>query len=72
MTGATAMTLRGLVYAGALHDPVAALVFCAPGTVAFSVIDGRVIVAGGRFTHFDAAAHAQPHNRLAFDLCGAQ
>lgn len=34
-------------YAGAGHDPVAALVFCTPGKVSTSVINGRVVVREG-------------------------
>ncbi len=42
-----AFDLRGLSTAGALHDPVAALVFCAPPGVALSVINGRIVVREG-------------------------
>ena len=36
-----AFDLRTIGFAGGLHDPVAALVFCAPASVALSVINGR-------------------------------
>ncbi|HVL75696.1 MAG TPA: 8-oxoguanine deaminase, partial [Noviherbaspirillum sp.] len=42
--------LDSIGFAGALHDPVAALVFCAPAQVACSVINGRVVVRDGRCT----------------------
>jgi len=35
---------------GAEHDPLAALVFCAPAQVALSIIDGRVVVRDGALT----------------------
>ena len=63
-----AFDLRGLETAGALHDPVAALVFCAPQRVAWSVINGRVIVREGRLTTVDTRALAARHNALAAAL----
>jgi cytosine/adenosine deaminase-related metal-dependent hydrolase len=39
--------LRDVGFAGALHDPIAALVFCAPARCAWSMIDVRVVVCGG-------------------------
>lgn len=63
-----AFDLRRLEFAGALHDPVAALVFCAPQRVAWSVINGRVVVREGRLTTIDTRALAARHNTLAADL----
>ncbi|GJD50197.1 8-oxoguanine deaminase [Methylobacterium crusticola] len=63
-----AFDLTGLETAGALHDPVAALVFCAPQRVALSVIDGRVVVREGRLVTLDARALAARHNALAARL----
>src|SRR5262249_62045084 len=40
----TAFDLTGLETAGALHDPVAALVFCTPRRAAWTAINGRVVV----------------------------
>jgi cytosine/adenosine deaminase-related metal-dependent hydrolase len=57
--------------AGALHDPVAALVFCAPGNVALSVINGRVVVRDGSLTTIDVPMVVERHNRLARDLVTA-
>ncbi len=62
--------LRGIGFAGGLHDPVAALLFCAPAGVAFSVIDGRVVVAEGRLTTLDLPVLVERHNRLAAALAG--
>jgi len=52
-------------FAGALHDPVAALVFCAPSQVSTSVIDGKVVVREGRLTTLELGALVERHNRLA-------
>ena len=63
-----AFDLRQAGYAGALHDPVAALVFCAPSNVAWSVVDGRVVVCEGRLATIDLVPHLERHNRLAREL----
>lgn len=60
-----AFDLRHPAYAGALHDPVAALLFCAPQTVSLSVIDGHVVVQGGNLLTLDAPVLAERHNALA-------
>jgi cytosine/adenosine deaminase-related metal-dependent hydrolase len=60
-----AFRLDQLAFAGGLHDPVAALVFCAPATVAYSVINGRVIVREGQLTTIDLGPLLETHNRLA-------
>ncbi|MGB8437376.1 MAG: 8-oxoguanine deaminase [Burkholderiales bacterium] len=52
-------------FAGALHDPVAALVFCAPPDAAFSMINGRVVVRDGRLTTVDVPVLVERHNTLA-------
>jgi 8-oxoguanine deaminase len=63
-----AFDLHRIALAGALHDPVAALVFCAPGEVAFSVINGRVVVRDGRLSTLDLPVLIERHNRLAREL----
>ena len=57
--------LERLDYAGALHDPVAALVFCTPQNVDLSVINGRVIVEEGQFKSFDVTPIIRRHNAIA-------
>ncbi|WP_420473211.1 8-oxoguanine deaminase [Noviherbaspirillum sp. ST9] len=47
--------IRQIGFAGALHDPVAALVFCMPSGVACSIINGRVIVRDGHCTTVETA-----------------
>jgi len=65
-----AFDLRRPGYAGALHDPVAALVFCAPSDVAWSVVGGRVVVREGRIATIDLEPHLERHRRLARALAG--
>lgn len=52
-------------FAGALHDPVAALVFCAPRRADYTVVNGRVVVREGRLQTVDLHALVAEHNRLA-------
>ncbi len=48
------ISLRRLGYAGALHDPVAAVVFCGDSHIVdFSVVNGEVVVEGGRLARMD-------------------
>jgi cytosine/adenosine deaminase-related metal-dependent hydrolase len=60
-----AFDLHTVGLAGALTDPVAALVFCAPQAVHWSVIHGRVVVRAGRLTTLDLLPHLERHNALA-------
>ena len=45
--------LERLDFAGALHDPLAALVFCTPPKVDLSVINGKVRVKDGEIVGLD-------------------
>jgi cytosine/adenosine deaminase-related metal-dependent hydrolase len=63
-----AFAVDGLRHAGAVHDPVAALVFCGAGDVAWSVINGRIVVSGGELTTLDVRSHVERHNRIAREL----
>ena len=63
-----AFDMSRLDFAGALHDPVAALVFCASATVSYNVINGRVIVREGRMTSLDLPVLIEKHNLLARKL----
>ncbi len=62
------LDLGAIDYAGALHDPVAATVFCAPTRARFTVVHGRVLVEDGRVTHIDMEPVIARHNRLATAL----
>jgi 8-oxoguanine deaminase len=60
--------LRQPLFAGALADPVAALVFCAPSQVAHSVIGGKRIVKDGVLATVELGPVIERHNRLAQQL----
>jgi len=64
------LRLDRLDYAGALHDPLAALVFCTPQRVDFSVINGRVVVEDGHLLTVDLGPVIERHNRIARELVG--
>jgi len=53
---------------GAVHDPLAALVFCRPGNVDFTVVDGVPVVEHGAFTAFDVERAIAEHNVFAREL----
>jgi cytosine/adenosine deaminase-related metal-dependent hydrolase len=58
--------LRTLGFAGgAVHDPVAALLLCAPATAAYTIVQGRVVVRQGRLATVDLGPLLERHNRLA-------
>ncbi|HEY1389052.1 MAG TPA: 8-oxoguanine deaminase [Ktedonobacterales bacterium] len=50
---------------GAIHDPLAALVFCQPPNVDLSVINGRVRVRDGHLFDLDQQALIARHNAIA-------
>jgi cytosine/adenosine deaminase-related metal-dependent hydrolase len=62
--------LDRVAYAGALHDPLAAVVFCAPQTVDFSVINGQIVVQDGHLTRADLEPVIERHNRISRQMVG--
>jgi cytosine/adenosine deaminase-related metal-dependent hydrolase len=60
-----AFDLNQLGYAGALHDPVAALTFCAPTQVNYNFVGGKMIVKNGQLTTVDQPLLIEKHNRAA-------
>jgi 8-oxoguanine deaminase len=66
-----AIRLDRLEYAGALHDPLAAVVFCQPLRVDYTVVGGRVIVREGRMVTVDEERLIEQHNRAARRLLSA-
>jgi cytosine/adenosine deaminase-related metal-dependent hydrolase len=50
---------------GAVHDPVAALVFCQPQNVDFAVVNGRILVEDGQLRHVDVGLIVETHNKAA-------
>mgnify|MGYP001344845818 CR=1 FL=1 len=53
---------------GAVHDPVAALVFCQPQPVDWAIINGRRLVQDGAPLHVDIPHLVERHNRAAVAL----
>ena len=53
---------------GAVHDPVAALVFCQPQGVDFALVNGKLLVQDGIPVHVDVPSVVQRHNRAARGL----
>jgi cytosine/adenosine deaminase-related metal-dependent hydrolase len=62
--------LDRLGYAGALHDPLAALVFCQPQQVDLSVINGQVVVEDSHLLTVDLGPVIERHNRISRALVG--
>lgn len=60
-----AIDLNRVEYAGALHDPLAAVVFCAPRGVDFSMINGRIVVRDGRLVTADLGNIVTRHNAIS-------
>ncbi len=60
-----AINLNRLAYAGALHDPVAAALFCAPQTVDLNIVGGKVIVKDGQMVTVDVPDLVKTHNQAA-------
>ena len=57
--------LNTVDYAGALHDPVAATLFCAPQKAHNTIINGRVVVEQGQVMTVDMGPVVEAHNRFA-------
>jgi 8-oxoguanine deaminase len=60
--------LRDAAYAGALHDPVAALVFAAPRDAALTVVGGRTVWRDGHSPLLDIGPVVETHNRMSLQL----
>jgi len=64
-----AFDLTTIDYAGAaVHDPVAALIFCAPQKVNLAIVNGRVLVEEGKILGVDLPQLAERHNTAARNL----
>ncbi|RME85214.1 MAG: 8-oxoguanine deaminase [Caldilineae bacterium] len=67
-----AYRLDALEFAGALHDPLAALVFCGPVKADWVIVNGRVRVYDGHFVDFDPAPLIARHNAIARALVNGE
>ncbi|MBN1934134.1 MAG: amidohydrolase family protein, partial [Anaerolineae bacterium] len=63
-------SLDALDYAGAQHDPLAALLFCAPRRVDLSVVQGNVVVWQGEVPGVDVPRLVARHNEISQALAG--
>jgi 8-oxoguanine deaminase len=63
-----AVNLNRLEFAGAWHDPIAAIVFCATPKVDLTVVEGQIIVQNGELLTLETGNLIERHNRLARDL----
>ena len=67
-----AINLNRLDYAGALHDPLAAILFCNPVGVDYNVVGGKFIIKEGQLQTLDLSEHIQKHNKAAARLLEGQ
>jgi 8-oxoguanine deaminase len=67
-----AIRLNRLEYAGALHDPVAAVIFCALVGVDWVMINGKVIVQEGHLTTIELEPIIQRHNHIARQMVNGE
>ena len=63
--------LTGIGTAGALHDPLAALLFCQVPRVQHSIVNGRVVVRDGELATLELPVLVERHNALARALAEA-
>ena len=60
-----ALNLNQVAFAGAHHDPVAAVVLCQPPNVDVAVVNGKVVVQDGRVQTIDLPPLLERHNQLS-------
>jgi 8-oxoguanine deaminase len=60
-----AINLNRLDYAGAMHDPVAAVLFCSPQKVDYSFVGGKVIIQEGNLATINLKHQIEIHNKAA-------
>jgi 8-oxoguanine deaminase len=66
-----AINLNHLEFTGALHDPLAAVVFCSPVRADYTVVAGKFIVKEGQLTTIDQQRLVALHNQAAKRLLTA-
>ncbi len=60
-----AIDLKRLDYAGVIHDPVAAAVFCQPVRADYTVVGGKFVVRQGQLVTLDEHKLVERHNQAA-------
>jgi len=63
-----AIKLNLLEYGGALHDPVAAVVFCSPVRVDYNYVGGKPVVKERQLVNLDEHRLIEQHNQAAKKL----
>jgi cytosine/adenosine deaminase-related metal-dependent hydrolase len=63
-----AIDLQQVALSGALHDPVAATIFCEPVGVDYSYVHGRPIVYEGHLTTLELPPLVEAHNQASLRL----
>ncbi|TFH38175.1 MAG: 8-oxoguanine deaminase [Anaerolineales bacterium] len=66
-----AINLQRLAYAGGLHDPVAATVFCHPEGVDYTYVHGKPVVQEGQISTIELPALIEAHNKASLELARA-
>ena len=61
----TAINLNRIDYAGGLHDPLGAVLFCNPRGVDYTVVGGKIVVKDGELQTLDLQTHIEKHNQAA-------
>jgi 8-oxoguanine deaminase len=60
-----AIDLNRIEFAGALHDPVSAVVFCQPVCVDYTAVGGKLVVKNGQFLPIDHHKLIEKHNKAS-------
>jgi 8-oxoguanine deaminase len=60
-----AINLNKLEYAGGLHDPISAVVFCAPVKADYTVVGGKFVVKQAELMTLDVHRLVERHNQAA-------
>jgi len=63
-----AVRIDTIDFAGALHDPLAALLYCTPVKVDWNVVHGKIIVQDGRMVTVNQDNLVERHNRASRKL----
>jgi cytosine/adenosine deaminase-related metal-dependent hydrolase len=63
-----AINMNKLQYAGALHDPVAAILMCASNNVDVVVVNGNIVVEDGRLLTIDLGPTIERHNKISIGM----
>ena len=67
-----AFDMNNLQYTGAGHDPLAALVFCAPRNVDFSMVNGKTIIRDGQLLTINQEQLIKKHNQASRRLVNGE